>query len=147
MKDQVGRQREEARHTDVQCTQTTLTETTAGTAPVSQSAWQGYVEQEDACFRRLAAQEPCQNAMSTKLDSWGFGDHGAGKKVWDLGRDIRQPGRPRLYLEICNNACACEGRGEGVVCVFSLVTLSPVSQRGERDLAVGTCVSPVQRRC
>lgn len=33
------------------------------------------------------------------------------------------------------------------VCVFSLVTLSTVSKRGERDLAAGTCVSPVQRLC
>lgn len=46
-------------------------------------------------------------------------DHGAGKKIWDVGRAIRQPGRPCLYLGICKNACACEGRGEGGVRVFT----------------------------
>lgn len=69
---QVEWQREETKHRDVQCTQTTLTETT-GTALISQSIWQGYVEQEDACFRKSAEQKPCQSTVSTKLDSWWYG--------------------------------------------------------------------------
>lgn len=134
---------EKAKHTDVQCTQTTLTKTT-GLVLVSQSAWQGCVEWEDACFRRSVAKEPCQKAMSTKLDSWWFGDHGAGKKVWDLVSDNQGDHACTWGSATMHVLVRVEGRE---VCVFSPVTVSPVSQRGERNVAVGTRVSPVQRHC
>lgn len=88
----------------------------------------------------------CTRTLSkwSELDSWWCGTMKQVRKsgIW-AGLSDNQGGHACTWGSATTHVLVrVEGRK-----TCSLVTLSSVSPRGERDLATGTCVSPVQRHC